>query len=192
MSGRIEEAKDELAARALSRLAEPMVPEGLAARIKARAVATPQGPGEPAGPAAPMTAEASMAPAPLTRRWAAYAAAASLAAVALAWAVLPSGTREDASGGRLGSAAFCRSAESTSSRSSRPLSRHTGARVGREAAACKEGSAGAENGTGDFHEPTGPGRTGDQGSRTRTVHAARRKVATARIGTNRAATAGRQ
>lgn len=41
MSAR-ESRKDELAARALSRLADPPLPEGLAARITARAIATPQ------------------------------------------------------------------------------------------------------------------------------------------------------
>ncbi|SNS58116.1 hypothetical protein [Sphingopyxis indica] len=90
MSGRIEEAKDAAAARALSRLAEPAVPEGLAARIKAQATALPQAAGQAAEPvvAAPEAASALASPRP--RRWPAYAAAASVAVAILAWAMLPS------------------------------------------------------------------------------------------------------
>lgn len=42
MSGATEDRKDQLAARALSRLREPQLPEGFAARIAARATSAPQ------------------------------------------------------------------------------------------------------------------------------------------------------
>lgn len=65
--------KDELAARALSRLSEPPIPEGLAARIAARAAATPQigaeRPAEaPTAPSAPLPGHVPMAPR-VARNW---------------------------------------------------------------------------------------------------------------------------
>lgn len=89
MSGAPEDWKDRLAARALSRLGDPPLPEGFAARIAARATATPQV--QPAPRESwPVTAsdEAIVAgvvhgEAAAPRRWPAYAAA-SIAALAVA------------------------------------------------------------------------------------------------------------
>jgi len=85
MSG-AETRKDELAVRALSRLADPPVPDGLAARIAARATAAPQ-----VGAIAPDRAPvvAVLPPAPVAsarhpvRRWRTYAAASVAAALLL-------------------------------------------------------------------------------------------------------------
>lgn len=83
-----ENRKDELAARALSRLSDPPLPEGLAARITARATAVPQigtvAPGDRVAAVPPAIAPASPVVPVLAsrRRWPFYAAA-SFAAVAL-------------------------------------------------------------------------------------------------------------
>jgi hypothetical protein len=89
-----ENRKDELAARALSRLPDPPLPEGLAARIAARATAVPQigivASGRPSAAVSPLVEDAPLVEvAPLMeperssrRRWPFYAAA-SVAAAAL-------------------------------------------------------------------------------------------------------------
>ncbi|NIJ37562.1 hypothetical protein FHR22_002246 [Sphingopyxis panaciterrae] len=88
-----ENRKDELAARALSRLPDPPLPEGLAARIAARATAVPQI-GSIAPPLSqvvvplPVEAVVPAEPArPALRRWPFYAAA-SAAAVLLPVGIL--------------------------------------------------------------------------------------------------------
>lgn len=76
--------KDDLAVRALSRLPDPALPEGMAARIKARATALPQLPaGDEVRPAIPAASPPADTPRRTVRtRWPFYAAA-SLAAVLL-------------------------------------------------------------------------------------------------------------
>lgn len=92
MSGSIDERRDALAARALSRLPEPPVPAGLAARITAKAIATPQA--QPQAEEADRPARTETAAAVVAhnsaprRRWPGYAMAVSVAIVALASAGL--------------------------------------------------------------------------------------------------------
>lgn len=88
-----ENRKDELAARALSRLPDPPLPEGLAARIAARATAVPQigsiaAPRSPVVVPLPVEAVVPAEPArPSPRRWPFYAAA-SAAGVLLSVGIL--------------------------------------------------------------------------------------------------------
>jgi hypothetical protein len=89
-----ENRKDELAARALSRLSDPPLPNGLAARITARATAVPQigtvAAERPPVAASPLTETApSVEPAGSSRRrWHLYAAASAAAAVLLSVGIL--------------------------------------------------------------------------------------------------------
>lgn len=91
-----ESRKDELAARALSRLSDPPLPEGLAARIAARATAMPQigvvasACPPPAAPA-PVEALSRVEPARHSRRrWPLYAAASVAAAALLSMGIFAS------------------------------------------------------------------------------------------------------
>ena len=86
MSDANENSKDDLAVRALSRLPPPPLPDGLAARIKARATAAPQsnaahGAAAMAVPSPPVTSTCVDVPMRRSpRRWPIYAAA-SIAAL---------------------------------------------------------------------------------------------------------------
>src|SRR3546814_1037389 len=112
MSGLTEDRKDQLAARALSRLSEPQLPDGFAARIAARATSAQQTPATSRDTIAANEAEllpaADRTPLDPARplRWPRYVAA-SAAALAVATVRSEEQTSELQSLKRIHYAVFC-------------------------------------------------------------------------------------